>query len=158
MVVCCHKNSMRPQDKWPVHGFSVMSDVFISQPAQFCSNLIEKRRSSLVSVVVSCVNCVNVNALQLRSGFVCSVCGFRSTHGCRNCVVPRRTLIFSLRVCVSCSGGTDLFTNRSLVLTKGSGQCCPLAGIVEYRLVGQTWKRGRGSNNGVKNRTVKTPF
>lgn len=100
--------------------------------------------------------CANDNVLHIRSGFVFSICGFRSTYGCRNYVAPRRTLISSLRVCVSCSGCTDLFTNRSLVLTEGSGHCCPLAGIGEYRLLGQTWKRGRG--NGVKHRTVDSPF
>lgn len=58
-------------------------------------------------------------------------------------------------VCASCLGGTDLFTNRNLVLMKGSRHRCPLADIEEYRLVGQTWrKEGGEKNNGAKIRRV----
>lgn len=45
----------------------------------------------------------------------------------------------------SCRGCTDLFTNTSLVLTRGCRQHCPLAGGQEYRLVGQPRGRLEGS-------------
>lgn len=149
------------QDKWSVYGFTVLSDVFTALPAQFLrTSTIQKRRSSPVSLEINTFRgvCANVDVLHLRSGFVRSICSFRSTYGCRNYVAPRRTLLSSLRVCVSCSGGTDLFTNRSLVLTKESGHCCPLAGIEEYRLVGQTWKKGGETIMVLNKHTVKSPF